>query len=95
MSLLTTSDIQASLRALDGWSEQNNAIHKTIKFDSYMDGINFVNQLAEVAETHNHHPDLMVGWCSVDVTFTSHDQGGVTNQCIAMANEIEKILSKN
>ena len=95
MSLLSTSDIQVALRALDGWSEQNNTIHKTIKFDSYMDGIGFVNQLAEVAETHNHHPDLMVGWGSVDVTFTSHDQGGVTNQCIAMANEIEKILSKN
>ena len=93
MSLLSTSDIQAALRALDGWSEQNNAIHKTIKFDSYMDGINFVNQLAEVAETHNHHPDLMVGWCRVDVTFTSHDQGGVPNQCISMAKAVESILN--
>jgi len=93
MSLLTTSDIQAALRALDGWSEQNNAIHKTIKFDSYMDGINFVNQLAEVAETHNHHPDLMVGWCRVDVTFPAHDQGGVTNQCISMAKAVESILN--
>ena len=93
MSLLSTSDIQAALRALDGWSEQNNAIHKTIKFDSYMDGINFVNQLAEVAETHNHHPDLMVGWCRVDVTFTSHDQGGVTNQCNSMAKAVESILN--
>ena len=34
MSLLSTSDIQVALRALDGWSEQNNTIHKTIKFDS-------------------------------------------------------------
>ena len=93
MPLLSTSDIQVALRALDGWSEQNNTIHKTIKFGSYMDGIGFVNQLAEVAETHNHHPDLMVGWCSVDVTFTSHDQGGVTNQCIAMAKAVESILN--
>ena len=93
MPLLSTSDIQEELRALDGWSEQNNTIHKTIKFGSYMDGIGFVNQLAEVAETHNHHPDLMVGWCSVDVTFTSHDQGGVTNQCIAMAKAVESILN--
>ena len=93
MSLLSPSDIQTALRALDGWSKQNNAIHKTIKFDSYMDGINFVNQLAEVAETHNHHPDLVVGWCRVDVAFTSHDQGGVTNQCISMAKAVESILN--
>ena len=93
MSLLSPSDIQTALCVLDGWSKQNNAIHKTINFDSYMDGINFVNQLAEVAETHNHHPDLMVGWCRVDVTFTSHDQGGVTNQCISMAKAVESILN--
>ena len=57
-----------------------------------MDGIKFVNQLAELAEASNHHPDLTVGWCNVGVTFTSHDQGGVTDQCIAMAQAIDSIL---
>jgi len=92
MPLLSTSDIQAALRALDGWSEQNNVIRKTIKFDSYMDGIGFVNQLAEHAEAINLHPDLTVGWRTVRVTFTSHDQGGVTDQCIAMAKAVHSIL---
>ena len=57
-----------------------------------MDGIQFVNKLAEIAESMNHHPDLKVGWCKVDVLFTSHDQGGVTDQCIRMAQTVEKIL---
>ena len=51
----------------------------------YMDGINFINRLAVEAEKTNHHPDMIVGWCKVVVTFTSHDKGGVTEQCIMMA----------
>ncbi|MBN4080814.1 4a-hydroxytetrahydrobiopterin dehydratase [Caldithrix abyssi] len=93
MALLSPSDIQAAMNKLNGWSFKDNAIHKTITFKTYMDGIAFVNQLAEVAETHNHHPDLTVGWCRVGVTFLSHDQGGVTDRCIAMARNVETIIN--
>jgi len=93
MALLSLSEIQSELDHLDGWSYSDNAIHKKITFDSYMAGIQFVNQLAETAEKLNHHPDLTVGWCKVEVTFTSHDQGGVTDQCMVMARGVEAILN--
>lgn len=92
MGLLSTDALNKELASMDGWTFENNAIHKSIKFDSYMAGIDFVNELAVIAETKNHHPDLTVGWCSVGVTFTSHDQGGVTDQCITMARAVDAIL---
>ena len=92
MALLAQTEIQSTVDKLDGWTYSDNAIHKTITFDSYMDGIQFVNQLAEHAEAINHHPDLTIGWCKVGVIFTSHDQGGVTDQCIAMAKAVHSIL---
>ena len=92
MALLAQTEIQSAVDKLEGWTYSDNAIHKTITFDTYMDGIRFVNQLAEHAEAINHHPDLTVGWCQVRVTFTSHDQGGVTDQCIAMAKAVHSIL---
>ena len=61
-------------------------------FDTYLNGIEFVNSLARIAEEKNHHPDLNVGWCRVEVIFTSHDQGGVTDECIEMAKVVESIL---
>ena len=54
-------------------------------------GIKFVNILAEKAEELNHHPDLIIGWCEVSVSFTSHDQGGVTSACLKMAKAVEKL----
>jgi len=91
MSVLSIEQIQDELSNLDGWVFKNNAITKSYSFDSYMDGIGFVNRLAEKAEEVNHHPDMQVGWCRVSVAFTSHDKGGVTAICIAMAKATEKI----
>ncbi|MDP6878328.1 MAG: 4a-hydroxytetrahydrobiopterin dehydratase [Candidatus Marinimicrobia bacterium] len=91
MSLLNSKQINDELNNMDGWVFENNRITKSYHFDSYMGGIKFVNILAEKAEEVNHHPDLVVGWCEVSVSFTSHDQGGVTSACIEMAKTVEKL----
>ena len=48
-------------------------------------------KVAEKAETADHHPDIVIGWCRVEVSFTSHDKGGVTEKCLYMAKETDKI----
>ena len=92
MSCLSNSDIQYAISDLNGWEFKNNAIHKIFTFESYLTSIAFINRLAEIAEEKNHHPDMVVGWCKIDVAFTSHDQGGVTTACIEMAKKIESVL---
>ena len=92
MALLSNKEIDSALKYLDGWIFSNNKIYKDFSFDTYLNGIEFVNSLAIMAEEKNHHPDLNVGWCRVEVIFTSHDQGGVTDQCIEMAKVVESIL---
>ena len=92
MALLSNKEIDSALEYLDGWVLSKNKILKNISFDTYLNGIEFVNSLATIAEEKNHHPDLNVGWCRVEVIFTSHDQGGVTEQCIEMAKMVESIF---
>ncbi|HIF83117.1 MAG TPA: 4a-hydroxytetrahydrobiopterin dehydratase [Candidatus Marinimicrobia bacterium] len=92
MSCLSNSDIQYAISDLNGWEFKNNAIHKIFIFESYLNSIAFINRLAEIAEENNHHPDMVVGWCKIDVAFTSHDQGGVTTACIDMAKKAESVL---
>ncbi len=90
MSRLSGIEIQDALSGLDGWELKDNAIRKTFTFETYMESIAFINRLAEIAEEANHHPDMVVGWCRIDVAFTSHDQGGVTLACIEMAKKANK-----
>ena len=91
MSRLTGSEIKSKLTGLNGWVFKDNAITKIFTFSAYMVGIKFVNKLANKAEAANHHPDLVIGWCRVEVAFTSHDQGGVTEKCLQMAIETDAI----
>ena len=92
MSLLSNTEIQNGLSALDGWEYVDGSIKKTFSFNTYMDSITFINLLAKEAEIANHHPDMVVGWCKINITFTSHDQGGVTAACINMAKQADSLI---
>ena len=89
--ILNIDSIEKSLMSLEGWIFENDIIYKEYTFKNYMDSIRFIQNLAQEAERNNHHPDMVVGWCKIKVSFTSHDEGGVTKNCIAMATATEKI----
>ena len=88
--LISPDEINKSL-ADRGWEYVDKKISKTFNFNQYMDGIKFVNKIAELAETSNHHPDITIGWCRVDVTISSHNMGGVTTKCVNLATSIDLI----
>jgi len=92
MSLLNHEQIQKNLKILEGWELKNSKIIKKIKFKSYMNSIGFINKIAVKSEELNHHPDMIVGWCEIKISFTSHDKGGVTYTCIKMAEFVDSIL---
>ena len=88
--LISPDEINKSL-STQGWQYKDQKISKTFNFNSYMEGIEFINKIAQLAETHNHHPEMMVGWCRVDVSISSHDMGGVTTKCVNLATGIDLI----
>ena len=88
--LISPDEINKSLTD-KGWEYSDKKILKTFNIDQYMDGIKFVNKIAELAETNNHHPDITIGWCQVDVTISSHNLGGVTTKCVNLATGIDLI----
>ena len=48
-------------------------------------------RVVPLAEKLNHHPDIQVGYCKVDISISSHDFGGVTTKCINLATSIEAL----
>ena len=90
-TLLSETQIETSLAELENWQYGNKKINKVYTFDSYMESIDFINSVAKKAEEFNHHPDLTVGYCKINIEITSHDLGGVTTGCIDLAISIESI----
>ena len=73
------------------WNEKDNTITKTFKFSSYLDGIDFVNEVANLSEQENHHPDITVGYCKVTISLTTHDAGTLTEKDYKLAKLIDDL----
>lgn len=92
MEPLGADEVAERLTALGGWTFAGDAIHRTFRFDRYMDAIAFINRVAAKAEAADHHPDLRNSYTTVDVSLTTHSAGGVTEKDLALAGEIDQIV---
>ena len=91
--LISPDEIKKSLKNA-GWKYESSKIIKTFSFKLYMESIDFIKEIAILAEQKNHHPDIFIGWCKVDISITSHDLGGVTTNCVNLALGIDSISNK-
>ena len=88
---LASEDVQAFLEVLPGWLlvENGEAITKSFKFDDYYRTMAFVNALAFVAHREDHHPDLGVHYNRVEVRYSTHDVGGLSQNDFICAAKVE------
>ena len=87
---LTDDQIQRQLGTLTGWQIENNALTKTYTFSTFAQSIAFVNQVADTAETADHHPDIDIRYSKVTLALSTHDSGGITEKDFALAAEADR-----
>jgi 4a-hydroxytetrahydrobiopterin dehydratase len=86
---LATNDIDARLAKHAGWSRKGDALVRQFTFKGFPDAIAFVTRLAFDAEAADHHPDLLVSYKRVTVTWSTHDAGGVTEKDFAGVDQAD------
>ncbi len=93
---MTATQIVAKLSHVDGWQLDGDgaavAIAKTFRFANYFETMAFVNAVAMVAHTHDHHPDLQVSYNRCVVRFNTHDVGGLSATDFDCAAQINHLL---
>ena len=90
--LLEADDLTAALKKCPEWDYEKNAITRTVEFEEFMDAIDFVNDLAEIAEEAQHHPDITIKHTKVTLKLTTHDAGGVTELDIELAQRVDNLV---
>jgi 4a-hydroxytetrahydrobiopterin dehydratase len=89
---LSQSDIAARLEKLsNGWTLQGDEIRKKYTFKDFMDAIAFVNRLAPEAEKVDHHPDILINYKRVTLTYSTHSEGGLTEKDFAGAMTADRL----
>lgn len=91
---LSAEEIEANLPELSDWTVANEKLSKKFEFASFAESLNFVNQVGEIAERYDHHPDILFGWGYAEFFITTHDRSGITDFDFAVAKEIDRLQAK-
>lgn len=91
MALLDEDDIQSRLDDLPGWGRDGDSIKREYKFDDFEGSVDFVNRLTPAAEEMNHHPDISISWNKVELTLSTHSEGGLTGSDFELAGRIDAL----
>lgn len=91
--MLTDDQVAAALTDLDGWEHTGGTLRRSIKFPSFLAGIDAVRRVADHAEAKDHHPDIDIRWRTVTFALVTHSAGGITGNDVAMAHDINAILA--
>jgi 4a-hydroxytetrahydrobiopterin dehydratase len=94
---LTATEVVANIAKLEGWKLSGDgtsvAIEKSFAFADYYQTLAFVNALAFVAHSQNHHPELVVGFGNCLVRYRTHDVGGITLADFDGATRVDALLA--
>ena len=84
---LDTEEVERRLP--EGWERDGDEIVRRYAFDDYLDAAGFVTDVAEVAEEEFHHPETILRYDEVEVRFTTHDAGGITEKDLRLADYVD------
>lgn len=91
MTRYSSEEIKRAIEELgSGWELKDDKIIKSFQFASFMNAIEFVNDVANIAEKVNHHPIITINWRTVKFSLKSFDVDAVTERDIELAKQIEK-----
>ncbi|MFY2859982.1 4a-hydroxytetrahydrobiopterin dehydratase [Mycobacterium sp. THU-M104] len=92
MAVLSDEQVDAALPELNGWERAEGVLRRSITFPTFLGGIDAVRRVAEHAESRDHHPDIDIRWRTVTFALVTHSEGGITQNDIAMARDINGIV---
>ena len=79
----------------NGWQlVGEHHLEKEYQFEDFRQALDFTNQVGEMAELQNHHPDIYLAWGKVKVTIWTHKIDGLTESDFIFAAKTDKLLEK-
>ena len=91
MATLSPSEAASRLQELSGWTLDGNAIRKQFVFRDFPEAVAFVQRLVPGAEAADHHPDILINYKRVTLTYSTHSEGGLTDKDFAGAQMAERV----
>jgi 4a-hydroxytetrahydrobiopterin dehydratase len=89
--LIKQSELKDRMKKIPEWELEKNQIERTFEFDDFVEAIDFVDRVAEVAEEEEHHPDIDIRYNKVRLAVSTHSKGGLTELDFNLAERIDTL----
>jgi 4a-hydroxytetrahydrobiopterin dehydratase len=91
MTTISPDEASRRLQALPGWTLEGDAIRRQYTFAGFAEAVSFVVRLGFAAESADHHPDILINYKRVTLTYSTHSAGGLTEKDFAGAQEADRL----
>lgn len=88
---LGEDEAQRLLAEISGWALEGKSIFKAFSFRNHYQAMAFVNAVAWISHREDHHPDMVVSYDQVRVSYTTHAIGGLSENDFICAAKIEAL----
>jgi len=88
--LISIDEIQKSI-SKKGWNYDNKKLKKSYELKNFSESIKFVNEIANKANSLNHHPEININFNQVEIKIGSVELNGVTTKCVNLAIQIDDL----
>jgi 4a-hydroxytetrahydrobiopterin dehydratase len=88
---LSSADVDQRMKTLAGWTLYGDEIRKQFTFKDFPEAIAFVDRLAPEAQAADHHPDILINYKRVTLTYSTHSEGGLTDKDFAGAATADRL----
>ncbi len=85
--------IQALLKQTPGWKlAEGPALRQELRMKDFMAAVRFVNDIAKLAESEDHHPDIhLTGYRNLRIELSTHAIGGLSENDFILAAKIDEL----
>jgi len=90
---LSRAEAEQRVKKLQGWTLDGDSIRKQFTFADFPAAVAFVDRLAPAAEAADHHPDILINYKRVTLTYSTHSEGGLTEKDFAGAAAADGIAA--
>ena len=88
MAKLSEAELLDRMPTAKGWERHGDMLVRSWQFPSFRRALEFVNQVAALAEKYDHHPDIILSYRTVRLELSTHSEGGLTDRDFEFATEI-------
>lgn len=89
---LTPNQVEMELKQIPDWKmNAKGEIEKVFTQSGFPQSLMFVQAVGLLAESKNHHPDILIQWNKVTLALTTHDAGGLSNKDFELAKMINSL----